>query len=84
MGVNAVTENGKVAEEADVIFLAIKPHILPAAVADIYKTMNHPNKVINKLFVSILAGITLESLENVRLEIFSKIVFHIVCVIIRF
>lgn len=65
MGVNAVTENGKVAEEADVIFLAIKPHILPAAVADIYKTMNHPNKVINKLFVSILAGITLESLENV-------------------
>lgn len=67
MGVNAVTENGKVAEEADVIFLAIKPHILPAAVADIYKTMNHPNKVINKLFVSILAGITLESLENVIL-----------------
>lgn len=65
MGANITTDNGKVAEEVDVIFLAIKPHILPTAIANIYDTVSDCQKVHNKLFVSILAGITLSALENV-------------------
>lgn len=68
IGVNAFHDNGTVAEESDIIFLAIKPAILPAAVADIYKTIKNPLKVKNKLFVSILAGIKIDSLENVILH----------------
>lgn len=64
-GANITVENGRVAEEADIIFIAVKPHILPAAFANIYQTISTPDKVVNKLFVSILAGIKLESLEKV-------------------
>lgn len=64
-GANITIHNGKVAEVVDVIFLAIKPHILANAIANIYDTVSDIRKVHNKLFVSILAGITLEALENV-------------------
>lgn len=63
-GASITTNNGEVAENVDVIFLSVKPHILPAAIADIYNS-GKGKKVISKLFVSILAGVTLESLENV-------------------
>lgn len=62
-------KNGEVAEEADVVFLSIKPHILAEAVANIYNTMTSACKISNKLFVSILAGVTLSSLENVKKNI---------------
>lgn len=58
-------DNGEVAKKADVIFLSIKPHILPTAIANIYDTAGDSHLVHNKLFVSILAGVTLEALENV-------------------
>lgn len=64
-GAHISTDNGKIAEEADIIFLAIKPHILAAAVANIYDTINTPNKAANKLYISILAGVKLESLEKI-------------------
>lgn len=63
MGASTTTKNGIVASKCDVIFLAVKPHILPTAVANIYETFTSPVK--GKLFVSILAGITLAALENV-------------------
>lgn len=69
MGANISIHNGKVAEEVDVIFLAIKPHVLANAIANIYETVSDSQKVHNKLFVSILAGITLEALENVSFSV---------------
>lgn len=63
LGVSTTTKNGILASKCDVIFLAVKPHILPTAVANIYETFTTPVK--GKLFVSILAGITLAALENV-------------------
>lgn len=63
LGAKTTTQNGEVVAGADVIFLAVKPHILPTAVANIYETLKVPVK--GKLFVSILAGVTLEALENV-------------------
>jgi pyrroline-5-carboxylate reductase len=64
LGAKTTTENGAVVAESDIIFLAVKPHILPTAVANIYETLRKPVK--GKLFVSILAGVTLEALENVK------------------
>lgn len=66
LGANISVDNGRVVEQADVIFLATKPHVLPTAIANIYETISDVLKLHNKLFVSILAGITLEALENVR------------------
>ncbi|KAJ8984253.1 hypothetical protein NQ317_007485 [Molorchus minor] len=63
-GASVSTENGKIVEESDVIFLAIKPHILPTAIANMYDTL--PQKPLkSKLFVSILAGVPMQQLENV-------------------
>lgn len=62
-GANVTTDNGTVVNEADVIFLAVKPHILPVAVAAMFDSCT-PSKAANKLFISILASVTLEALEN--------------------
>ncbi|XP_017772750.1 PREDICTED: pyrroline-5-carboxylate reductase-like [Nicrophorus vespilloides] len=61
-GANVYTDNGTVCEICDVIFLSVKPHILPEAMANI--CMNSRHKIRSKLFVSIIAGIKLEALEN--------------------
>lgn len=63
-GAHVFMENGIVVDQTDVIFIAVKPHILPEAIANMYDTLPQvPSK--SKLFVSILAGIPLEQLENV-------------------
>lgn len=62
-GANVSTENGRVVQDSDIIFLAVKPHILPLAIANIQETLAAPVK--SKLFVSILAAIDLQQLENV-------------------
>ncbi|XP_019871018.1 uncharacterized protein LOC109599453 [Aethina tumida] len=64
-GANGTTCNGTVVEEADVIFLAVKPHILPEAIASIMDYNNRKDKPMkSKLFVSVLAGITISQLER--------------------
>lgn len=65
-GAHVTTENGQVAEQADIIFLTVKPHIVAAAIANIYETISTPNRVVNKLFVSVLAGVKIDVLEKVR------------------
>jgi len=62
-GAHVTTNNGYVVDEANVIFLTVKPHVLPEAVASIFKTYT-PSKAANKLFISVIAGVTLEALEN--------------------
>lgn len=67
-GANGTTCNGTVVEEADVIFLAVKPHILPEAIASIMDYNNRKDKPMkSKLFVSVLAGITISQLERVSI-----------------
>lgn len=63
-GVRVFLENGLIVDHADVIFIAVKPHILPEAIANMFDTLPQvPSK--SKLFVSILSGVPLEQLENV-------------------
>ncbi|KAI4457849.1 pyrroline-5-carboxylate reductase [Holotrichia oblita] len=62
-GVRVSTDNSKVAANTDIIFLAVKPHILPEAVDKLRQSENF-DKIKNKLFVSILAGFTIKMLEE--------------------
>lgn len=67
-GAFTTTCNGKVADEADVIFLAVKPHIIAEAIAQLLQTFT-PDKAANKLFISVLAGTTLTAIENILQEV---------------
>lgn len=50
-------------EHSDIVFIAVKPHILDAAVENMKATLSQA--ISTKLFVSVLAGTTLEVLEQV-------------------
>lgn len=65
LGANVSTDNSLVAKEADIIFLAVKPHILQEAIGQI-KASPMAAEIKNKLFISILAGITIKDLEEVK------------------
>lgn len=67
-GAFTTTINGEIADEADVIFLAVKPHILAEAVAQLLQTYT-PAKATNKLFISVLAGTTLAAIEHILQEV---------------
>lgn len=67
LGAQVFTDNSIVAKEADVIFLAVKPHILSEALNQILSS-KHLKDVTNKLFISILAGITTQDLEEVSIN----------------
>ncbi|KAK9891727.1 hypothetical protein WA026_016523 [Henosepilachna vigintioctopunctata] len=62
-GANISIHNYEVARNADVIFLAVKPHFLKNALDGILEN-NNVDDIKNKLFISILAGYTLEDLEQ--------------------
>lgn len=64
LGAHVTTSNERVVEDADVIFLAIKPVIFPLVMSELQKSPNAQN-IKNKLFLSILAGISLNDLEKV-------------------
>lgn len=66
LGANVFTDNSIVAKEADVIFLAVKPHILSDALNQMF-TSENVKDIKNKLFISILAGITTTNLEKVSI-----------------
>jgi len=67
-GAHITTSNGTIVNETDVIFLTVKPHILPEAIAGLFKTYT-PSKAANKLFISVIAGITLEALESILCDL---------------
>lgn len=65
LGAHATLKNGEVVDNCEIIFLAMKPHMLDDALECIKETMTV--KAVHKLFVSVLAAVTLESLANVKL-----------------
>lgn len=62
--VNVTTDNWKVVQETDVVFLAVKPHLVEEVID---KLSEHKDTIKDKLFVSILAGIPLKRLESVSI-----------------
>lgn len=67
LGANTTTDNTEVAQKSDIVFLAVKPHMLNEILDKIINdTKTKP--ISNKLFVSILAGIKLKELEEVKIN----------------
>ncbi|XP_076057063.1 pyrroline-5-carboxylate reductase 3-like [Oratosquilla oratoria] len=68
LGVATTHENSEVIESSDIIFLSVKPHLLEGAVQEL-----KPVKIThNPLFVSIVSGISLKSLEEMLAPIVPK------------
>ncbi|GBG30335.1 Pyrroline-5-carboxylate reductase [Hondaea fermentalgiana] len=63
LGVPVYTENVKVVAQSDVIFLSVKPYVLPHVLEEIRDTVTK-----EKLVVSIAAGVTIGAMENVLPE----------------
>ncbi|XP_033226038.1 pyrroline-5-carboxylate reductase 3-like [Belonocnema kinseyi] len=63
--VHTTLKNGEVVENCDVIFLAVKPHLLDSMVQDTVNTLTQT--ATSKLFISVLAGVPLDTLMNTLL-----------------
>lgn len=59
LGINITTDNKEVVTNCDIIFLVVKPYILPKAIAGVVDCITP-----DKLFISIAAGQTLDILKN--------------------
>jgi len=64
LGVHTTLKNNEVMSNCDIIFLAVKPHILDDALSSIIESQTEKFK--NKLFISVLAGISLNILHDVN------------------
>lgn len=60
MGVNFTTSNKETVSKSDVLFLAVKPHIIPFVLDEI-----GPDIEDRHLIVSCAAGVTISSIEKV-------------------
>lgn len=74
LGAHPTLKNNEVANNCNIIFLTVKPHMLDDALNTILE--KKAEKFENKLFISVLVGVSLEILHTV-----SKI-FYITCVIL--
>lgn len=60
MGVNLTTSNKETVKRSDILFLAVKPHIIPFVLDEI-----GPDVEDRHLIVSCAAGVTISSIEKV-------------------
>ncbi|KOC60524.1 Pyrroline-5-carboxylate reductase 2 [Habropoda laboriosa] len=63
LGAHATLKNGEVVDNCDIIFLAVKPHMLDNALEGMVLTMTKKASHL-LLFVSVLVGVTLDTLAN--------------------
>lgn len=69
LGTNTALKNGEVFDNCQIIFLAIKPNMLDDALDGVKLTRT--NLFSNPLFVSVLVGISLDTLVNVRTKVYN-------------
>lgn len=60
---NAITNNEPVVDGADVVFVSVKPGVVPTVLQEIKSI------AANKLFVSVAMGITIAQIENVCIHL---------------
>lgn len=60
LGAHTTLKNGLVIENCDIVFLAMKPHVLDEALNGI----KFEGKIPNPLFISVLVGVSIETLHN--------------------
>lgn len=66
MGVNVITSNKETVKKSDVLFLAVKPHIIPFVLDEI-----GPDIEERHLIVSCAAGVTISSIEK-KLKLYQE------------
>lgn len=57
LGIETLVENAPIVEQSEVVFISVKPQVVPTVLKEI-KPLS-----VNKLFLSVAMGITLQSLE---------------------
>ena len=65
-GVHTTLKNGEVVEKCDVIFIAVKPHLLDAMIEDTVNTLT--KTASSKLFISVLVGVPLDTIMNASIK----------------
>jgi len=60
LNVRAAPNNRSIADDSDVLFLAVKPHIIPSVLREIA-----PNVSKDKLIVSVAAGVNIATMESI-------------------
>lgn len=60
MGVQAIVENVPVVKNSDVVFISVKPGVVPIALESVKAVSS------GKLFISIAMGVTLKEIEKVN------------------
>lgn len=68
IGTTTTDINGEVVTKCDIIFICVKPHMLLTCAAQIENSIGPSAKEKDKIFISVLAGTTLDQLENVRFQ----------------
>lgn len=66
IGASITDVNAECIEKSDIIFVCVKPHVLQTCAAQIKETLPKSVRLADKLFVSVLVGVTLKTLEQVR------------------
>lgn len=62
LGVNVTVDNGKIIKECEIIFLAVKPHLLDEAIRGCMLTKPFNER---RLVISVLAGTSISVLKEV-------------------
>lgn len=65
LGANVTEDNGVVVTKCDIIFICVKPHLLQTCASQVEGSIERAVFDKDKLFVSVLAGISLDQLELV-------------------
>lgn len=59
LGINVITDNTKVVKETDIVILSVKPNVIPLLLKEIAPAARR-----GQTFISIAAGVTIESIET--------------------
>lgn len=66
LGATTTVNNGEVVSKCDIVFICVKPHLLQTCAQQIEAGIGPGVRDMNKLFVSVLAGVALDQLELVK------------------
>lgn len=72
LGASITDNNGETVTKSDIIFICVKPHLLGTLALEVQSSVTPDTKNANKLFVSVLAGCSLNQLETVRNRFFKN------------
>lgn len=65
LGASITDVNAECIEKSDIIFLCVKPHMLQTCATQIRETLPAAVRTMDKVFVSVLVGIPLSTLDEV-------------------